>query len=316
MTDSQNKTPCPSLAARLRNSWAFFWLGIFFWFADHAEPLLAILRTPICAAAFWCSPSIRRGTRANARRLLGPASSRVEQDQLAMRVVGSFYLFCCDVAKSQQATTRQLLDRVESISGKDAYLKARALHRGLIVVTAHMGSFEVAMATLRSMEERIHVIFRRDAVGRFERQRAELRQRLGIIEEGLEEGWPVWIKLREALRADEVVVIQGDRVLPGQKGQAIPFLNGHVEFPASPITLAMVSGAPILPIFSIRTPENRIRLLIEEPIFVPLDSAVQKGRIHPSLSRLAEVVQRQIVSYPDQWLLLESAWLEDRGDAG
>ena len=92
----------------------------------------------------------------------------------------------------------------------------------------------------------------------------------------------MWVRLREALRADQVVVIQGDRVLPGQKGQPIPFLDGDMEFPALPVTLAMLSGAPILPIFSLRTEANRIRLLIEEPIYV---GPIRRWRRAPSTRR-------------------------------
>ena len=175
MTESPTSTtPCArSAGPKLRRWAADFWLGVFFWLCEHATGLMVLLRPPICTAVFWFSPAIRKGTRANARRLLGEGSTRSQQDRLARRTVGSFYLFCCDVGMSRRVTVQQLLDRVESISGKDAYRQAREGHHGLIVVTAHMGSFEVAMATLRSMEEHVHVLFRRDASGRFEAQRAK-----------------------------------------------------------------------------------------------------------------------------------------------
>ena len=74
--------------------------------------------------------------------------------------------------------------------------------------------------------------------------------------------------LRNALANDEAVLIQGDRVMPGQKGQAVRFFGGHILLPTGPVRLALISGAPIIPVYSVRTPEGKIRLFIEKPIVV------------------------------------------------
>ena len=43
--------------------------------------------------------------------------------------------------------------------------------------------------------------------------------------------------------ADEVVAIQGDRVMPGQKGERLAFFDGHMLFPTGPVRLAIASGS-------------------------------------------------------------------------
>src|SRR5439155_1382943 len=83
---------------------------------------------------------------------------------------------------------------------------------------AHLGSFELGAAMLAKHERRIHVVFRRDRHWSFEQMRSEQRARLGIVEAPLDDGWDIWLRLREALLADEAVLLQGDRVLPGQRG--------------------------------------------------------------------------------------------------
>src|SRR5204863_8657171 len=117
-------------------------------------------------------------------------------------------------------------------------------------------------------ERRIHVVFRRDRHWSFEQMRSEQRARLGIVEAPLDDGWDIWLRLREALLADEAVLLQGDSVLPGQRGVRVPFMGGHVELPAGPIKLAMATGAPIIPIFTVRGSPGRFRVIIEEPIFI------------------------------------------------
>jgi len=298
---------------RLRHALSRFWLGIFFWFCSHTPGFLVVVRPFICGVVFACSPSVRRGTRANARRLLGAEASRRERNRLARRTLSNFYGVCCDIGRSRDSTVAELRSRIEEVEGRDKYLRARAQRRGAIIVTAHMGSFEVALASLRDMEPHVHVLFRRDAIDEFDRQRSELRARLGVHEVTVDEGWTVWIKLREALLADQVVVIQGDRVLPGQRGQPVPFLGGTMDLPASPIKLALASGSPIIPIFSVHAPSGKIRLLIHEPIEVSPNTGTGRGTPHPALSELAHVLEKQLVAYPDQWLLLAPAWRQDPG---
>jgi lauroyl/myristoyl acyltransferase len=303
--------PQKNSARRFRSALARFWLAKFFWLCDAAPSVLTAARPLICAAVFIFSPSVRRGTRANARRLLPPDSTRRQRRQLAWRTLNNFYLVCCDIGKSRHYTVEQLLGLVESVQGREIYLQARAQHKGVIVATAHMGSFEVALAALRSMEEHVHVLFRRDAIDEFDRQRSNLRRRLGVHEVPVDEGWTIWIKLRQVLLEDQVVVIQADRVLSGQKGQLVPFLGGQMEIPFSPIKLALASGSPIIPVFSIRTPAGKIRIQVEEPIHVTAISPTNDNPLHRALLELARVLERQLIASPDQWLLLEPAWHQD-----
>ena len=168
-----------------------------------------------------------------------------------------------------------------------------------------MGSFEVAVAALLEHEKRIHVVFKRD-IGRFERIRQTLRQRLGVVEQPVDDGWGIWMRLRDALRDDDVVAIQGDRVMPGQKGRRMPFLGGHLLLPTGPVKLATASGAPIIPVFSVRTASGRVRLFIEDPIIVGDDTDY-------AMEQIAAVIARYVATYPEQWLVLHPRLLRRRG---
>jgi len=149
-------------------------------------------------------------------------------------------------------------------------------------------------------------VFKRDP-SRFEQVRSALRRRLGILEAPVDEGWGLWVRLRDALRRDEVVMVQADRVMPGQKGLKVPFLHGHVMLPSGPVKLALASGAPIVPIFSLRGSRGRLRIRIEEPILAgPSDASP-----HPALLRLAGVLEKYVRAYPEQWLMFQNAFCED-----
>jgi phosphatidylinositol dimannoside acyltransferase len=296
----------PTGLRRLRQAAADFWLRAFFWSAEHLPGPVAKAAPLFSSLVFRVSPTVRRGTLANARRLLGPDSSETVRAALAQAVVANFYRFCCDVAYAAAgASEDDLVRQIESVEGAEHFQAARAAGKGLVVVTAHMGSFEVGIAALKREVPRVHVVFRRDSAGRFERQRAALRNRLGVVEVPVDEGWTLWMRLRDALLAGEAVVLQADRVMPGQKGRPVPFLGGMMLLPTGPAKLAAMTGAPIVPVFTIRAPSGRVRVMIEPPI------VVSPGEDEIALGKIAAVLERYVKTYPEQWLMLQPAWRED-----
>ena len=297
------------LGQRIRRRAAAFWLNYFFWHTRYIPWVARWTKWFYLSLAWRYSRVLPRVTLANARHILGPQATDAQRTRLAKHTIGSFYDFVYDVGRSRGMSVPRILRQVEAIEGHPTYERVRALHRGAIVVTAHMGSFEVGVAALRQHESRVHVVFQRDTMDRFEQLRGELRRRLGVIEAPLEQGWDMWLRLREALKADEVVLLQGDRVLPGQRGQRVPFFDGHIMLPTGPMKLALATGAPLLPVFTIRRRHGKIRLFIEEPIFV--EQNCPRGQTHPALLQLAGVLERYVRAYPHQWLILRPAWCED-----
>src|SRR4051812_20642516 len=130
--------------------------------AHRAPILLRIVRPFMLWGAWRSSAFLRGGTMANAARILGPASTAAEREALAKRVVGSCYDFVCDIGRHRARSAEELRRMTESVVGERHYRDARALRRGAIIVTAHIGSFELGSAMLRAHEERIHVVFHRD----------------------------------------------------------------------------------------------------------------------------------------------------------
>jgi KDO2-lipid IV(A) lauroyltransferase len=133
--------------------------------------------------------------------------------------------------------------------------------------------------------------------------RSALREKLGVIEAPVDDGWTIWMRLRDALARDEVVVLQGDRVMPGQKGHRAPVLGADMMLPSGPAKLSLATGAPIVPVFAIRTPAGHVRLCVE-PAILP-------DTVENAMAELAAVIGRYIRAYPEQWLMLQPAWCDD-----
>ena len=207
----------------------------------------------------------------------------------------------------QNWTPQQLLALIDSVSGTDNYDAARNHGNGLIVTTAHMGSYEVGLAEIMAHEPEVHVVYMPNEQAPFERLRSRFRKQVGAVEHDASQGLGLWLELRAALDRNAVVVIQGDRVMPGQSGQPVPFCSGQLELPLGPIKLAAASGSAILPIFCLYSNTPRVRIEISEPIIV---SADERPFDQSALQSLSDSIEQVVSSHPDQWLAAHSALIQ------
>ncbi len=297
----------PGFNQRFGDRAAVFWLAVFFKLVSLTPRLVYALRPLFVRLAYWFSHKIRRSTTANCSRLLGE-SAKLRSAVFGRRVVGSFYDFVYDIGTCMKCTREQLAGRVEAVRGAEEYLSARADRRGAVLLTAHMGAFEVGLAALPMAEKKIHVVFKRDRVDGFEKLRLKLRQSLNVSEAAVDDGMAVWMRLREALLNDEVVAVQGDRVMPGQKGLRVPLLGGSVLLPTGPFKLALAAGSPVIPIFSIRRPGGSVLIQIHPAIHV--DN--RECGIEQAVGEFAKILARVLGEFPEQWLVLEPAFCEDQ----
>lgn len=311
-TDPLEPAADPTLGTKLND----FWLGVFFGIARRMPRLLSVTR-PIWVGGAWrASGSMRDSVRANLRRVLGPDTPSLEIDRVGKRVVASFYDFVCEVGANHGRSFDQLLARIVEIEGKEAFLAERKNQRGAILVTAHFGNFEVGLAAMREIEERVHVVFQRDRQSRFETIRSELHRNLGIIETPIDDGMASWLALRDALQADAVVMLQGDRVMPGQRSLDVPCLGGHLALPIGPAKLALMTGAPLIPVFAVCVPPQithngmtkpgGVRIVLNDPIEVS-----DAGAVESATRRVGAAIEQLVAEYPVQWHVLHKAFVED-----
>lgn len=285
-------------------------LSALFRAAGSAPWLLKLLRPLAIRATVWWSDELVGNVSCNARRIFGREPSAAERRAFARAVVGSFYDFIADLGRTARATADDLPARMERVEGEPAYLAARRAGGGAVLVTAHMGSFEVGLAALRGVEGRVHVVFKRDTFPAFDRIRSRCRAMLGVYEAPVDDGLTTLMNLRDALRADEVVVMQGDRAMPGQRSQVVPFLHGHLRLPIGPVKLARLTGSPLVPVVVVRAQGGRFRVHLCEPIRID-PAAPDADGVDPALLAVARAIEPFVARYPEQWLTLARAFVED-----
>jgi lauroyl/myristoyl acyltransferase len=281
------------------------------WCLRHCPWLARILRPVGVEAAWQCARETRRNLLLNAAHLLGELSRPRQRAALGRQVLRRVVDFIADMAQAPRMSDAELSVRISDVLNIDSYREARALGRGVIVITAHFGSFELGLFELRRHERQVHVVFQRDTLRQFETLRRDVRRRFGVHEAPVDDGLTTWMNMREALQRDEVVLMQADRVMPGQAGIAVPFFDGTMRVPAGPVKLAIATGAPIVPIFARREADGRVRIVIEPPMLLSRADQSPAG-IEAALRRVAACIERHVRSNPEQWMALHRAWCEDQ----
>ncbi|CAN5433056.1 N/A [soil metagenome] len=289
---------------------AGFGLTALFFIAARAPWVLRLIRPIAVRLAITFSKTISPNLSDNARRIFGRELSPREHRAFVRAVVANFYDFVIDVGRSSRQSAQQLLDRIESVEGIEGFHTARARQRGALFVTAHMGAFEVGLAALRQWEPKVHVVFKRDPFSGFERIRTRVREMLGVIEQPIDDGFTSLVRLRDALNANEVVVMQADRAMPGQRSQAVPFLYGHLCLPLGPVKLAQLTGSPIIPVFLVRGHCGGFCVHLADAIDVDPAADVVDG-IDPALRAIGRTIESFVARFPEQWLVLNRVFVED-----
>lgn len=296
----------PATGVRKRLADIFVQHGLFF-FGRRIPFLIKLIKPFLVWVSFVFSRYLRRNLVANAAYLLGPESTPFERASFSRRVITRHFQFLQDFNRMQGWSREDYLGLIDSVSGTEHYDQARGHGQGLIVVTAHMGSYEVGLAEIMDHESEVHVVYMPNDQEPFERLRSNFRRRVGVVENDASQGLGLWFQLRDALARNAVVVIQGDRVMPGQSGRLVPFCGGQLEIPLGPVKLAAASGAAILPIFCLYSAPPRVRIEIGTPIIVsPEKRPFDEAALHALSGSIEEVVSK----HPDQWLSAHSALIQ------
>jgi lauroyl/myristoyl acyltransferase len=195
---------------------------------------------------------------------------------------------------------------VESVVGFSRIGQARAKGKGVLLLTAHLGNWEVGGLMLAEIGQPIHVVLVPDLFSGVERIRRRLHARAGVTEISVDRSFVSTLAVMRALRSNSIVAMQGDRDFDNT-GIEVSFFGREAYFPRGPLRVAMATGAAVLPAFIVRAPDGRYRAIIEEPLGIE-GGPDRDAALRENLARYTAVLERYVRAYPEQWYCFYPFW--------
>jgi KDO2-lipid IV(A) lauroyltransferase len=205
------------------------------------------------------------------------------------------------------------LDAGFAVEGWELLEAALAERRGAIMALPHLGGWEWSGFWLTQVKGHkvtavVEQLEPRDLFDWF----AELRRSFGFEVVAL--GPDAGAVTARALKANHVLALLCDRDLNGT-GPEVEFFGERTTLPGGPATLALRTGAPILPTaIYFDGPDLRRGVVLP-----PLDTT-RHGKLRDDVQRvtqeLAHALEDLIRRAPEQWHLLQPNWPSDRASAG
>ena len=249
----------------------------------------------------------RRAVRANLRIVTG-------RHGVERLVIATFYKYArnwCDIMLMSRLRGARLQALIGRRSDPRPLEEALSGGTGAILISPHLGNWELGGLGLADLGYRINVLTFREPDERVTEQRRDMREErgIGIIYVDRDDTSPLAIiEAVNALRRSEVVCLIGDRD-GSSHTLRLDFFGRPVELPVGAAYLSMATGAPVIPVVVVLE-GGRYATLMDEPIFFQGGHGRHHEAIAAGMRRLAAVFERYIREYPDQWYTFYEFWGE------
>jgi predicted LPLAT superfamily acyltransferase len=180
--------------------------------------------------------------------------------------------------------------------------------KGFILLTAHVGNWQVAMAELRRMGRTVHLMMRRE-------DNAAVKESLQVDSEQeqvkvifTDDSLGGVIEAMKAVNRGEIVSIMGDRTY-GYSATGVSFLGSEVRFPHGAFSLAAAAQCPVVVLLSARTGMKQYLVDVSHVIAAPVGRRGKKSEaMQAAVQEFANVLEGYVADYPYQWFVFRDIW--------
>ena len=181
-----------------------------------------------------------------------------------------------------------------------------SLKKGGMLLTAHIGNWEVARHLLNEIDARIHVvIFDGEDQGIKEYMESVVGKsvlNLIIIKDDMSHIF----EISNALLNEEVVCMPADRYIENNKTATMQFLGEDARFPMGPFTLAAKFGVPVSFVYGMKESTFHYHLFASKVKDYP--DLEQDVLVQRMLADFVEDMEIKVRAYPEQWYNYYNFW--------
>lgn len=220
------------------------------------------------------------------------------------------------IARNIQVFGQTIIDKIAVLTGAGGRLSFEhtggqylddlaAAGKGGIIVSAHLGNWEVAGHMLKRLGATINILMHDGEAEQIKSLMEKYDQQRSFNIIYLNENLSHIYEVAAALRRGELVCIHADRFRPGNRTMLHDFLGEEAHFPAGPFILASKLRAPVCFVFAFKESSFHYN-------FIAWEAKTYEGRglegATQMLNDYVALLESQIKVYPEQWFNFYDFW--------
>jgi KDO2-lipid IV(A) lauroyltransferase len=288
-------------------------------FANHVLYGLAVsaLRGLAClplGVAYWLGARLgdlgylvltrrRRITLDNLAIAFGTDKTAEERCQIARATFRNLGQHLVDFSHVRRLT-RQSFTTMCHVEGLEHVETLLERGKGLLIISAHFGSWELGPAVALCLSRPLHVIVRPLDSPALQRLAESYRQCCGYHTIAKSAALGECLKV---LRRGEIVAVLMDQSGLRHESIQVEFFGATAYTSKGPALLALRTGCPVVGGFLIRAGQGRHRAVFSQEIPVRRTGIMQQDIIE-NTRVFTQVIESYVRCYPDHWFWLHRRW--------
>jgi KDO2-lipid IV(A) lauroyltransferase len=191
-------------------------------------------------------------------------------------------------------------------AGLEHLRAALAKKQGVIVLSAHIGNFMMLGTRLAADGLPAHVLINHPRGGPVGDLADRYRDKVGQKTIHARPRREAFRELGEILRQNGIAIVIADEFRSGS-GVQVPFFGHIVTARRGPATLALRTGAAVVPAAMLRAKDGALRLEVDPEIDLCRTGDV-KADVAENTRRMTRWLEKTVAAYPDQWNWFTVRW--------
>jgi KDO2-lipid IV(A) lauroyltransferase len=230
-----------------------------------------------------------------------PTRTEPERRQIVRGAFEHFGSLLLEVLKFSTSSPEEMLARVE-FEGEERVRLAYAQGKGVLFVTGHFGFWElqamVHALRLQPMAVLARALDNRPLNALLEQVRTRTGNTVIYRRETIR-------RVMRTLQSGQGVGILIDQHIQSRDAIHVDFFNRPAATTAVVATLAMRTGAPVVPLFALPLGHGRYRMIYEPPVEPPKEGP---DALREFTQRCTDVLEMYVRRHPHLWLWMHRRW--------
>jgi predicted LPLAT superfamily acyltransferase len=186
----------------------------------------------------------------------------------------------------------------------------REMENGGLLVSAHVGNWEIAGQLLNRLAKRINIIIFDAEHQRIKGYMADVLTNRNVNFIVIKDDYSHLMEIKAALARKEIVAMHGDRFIEGNKTVTINFMGEPAEFPVGPVNMAAKFKVPVSFVFALKEKRSHYHFYATPLHHIEYSTNLTKREenLRAAVTIYAKKCEEILARYPLQWFNYYDFW--------